>query len=93
MIFKADGEVEYSVPDDPVTPELLGDGSFLKRAAEICNRNRTELNLIKLARIQEKNVKGIVINAFSEPFVIPKEVFDIIAGMKSSFADPASRLQ
>ena len=180
MIFKADGDVEYSVPDDPITPELLEDGTFLKRATEICNRNRTQLNLIKLARIlrdswvwvpctaifseadteamnkvvleaadnndldslvghtftshdevrmvpdilqngddfffpvfssdqemgeygqqfskvqrhfleaanlarnNEKNVKGIVINAFSEPFVIPKELFDVIAGMKSS---------
>ena len=51
MIFKADGDVEYSVPDDPITPELLEDGTFLKRATEICNRNRTQLNLIKLARI------------------------------------------
>lgn len=85
MIFQADGDVEYSVPDDPITPELLEDGSFLKRAIEICNRNRTQLNLIKLARNNEKNVKGIVINAFSEPFVIPKELFDVIAGMKSSF--------
>ena len=180
MIFEADGGVEYSVPDDPITPELLEDGSFLKKAIEICNRNRTQLNLIKLARIlrdswvwipcsavmsdadyeafekivmaakdgegldslvgqtftardetrlipdilqngedfffpvfttaeemgeygnnfskvekhfleaanlarnNEKNVAGIVINAFSEPFVIPKDLFDLIAEMKSS---------
>ena len=175
-----DGDVEYTVPDDPITPELLEDGSFLKRATEICNRNRTQLNMIKLARIlrdswvwipcnaimgdvdnemmdraikqaedgdgldsligkefvtneeirlvpdilqngedfffpvfttqeemgeygdrfskteehflaainlaknNEKNVAGIVINAFSEPFVIPREMFDIIAGMVHS---------
>ena len=180
MIFKADGDVEYSVPDDKITPELLEGGAFLKRATEICNRNRTQLNLIKLAKIlrdswvwvpcnaimsdadyeafekmvlaakdgegldslvgqnfvahdetrmvpdilqngddfffpvftsdtemgeygeqfskmerhfmeamilarnNEKNVKGIVINAFSEPFVVPREMFDIIAGMDSS---------
>ncbi len=180
MIFKADGDLEYSVPDDEITAELLEDGSFLKRATEICNRNRTQMNLIKLARIlrdswvwipctaifsdadkeamdkvvleavenndleslvgrtftsqdevrmvpdilqngdhfffpvfttveemgeyrnqfskmqrhfleamvqarnNEKNVKGIVINAFSEPVEIPVELFDIIAGMKSS---------
>ena len=180
MIFKADGGVEYSVPDDPITADLLEDGSFLKKATEICNRNRTQLNLIKLARIlrdswvwipcnailsdadyeamtkavmeaqekggldslvvmeltnqdnirmvpdilqngddfffpvftsaeemgeygerfskiqkhfleavnlaknNEKNVKGIVINAFSEPFVIPRELFDVIDGIKSS---------
>lgn len=180
MIFKADGDVEYSVPDDPITAELLEDGSFLKRATEICNRNRTQLNIIKLlkilrdswvwvpcnmimsdadyeawtkivmeaqekgdldsivgtelsnqdnirmvpdilqngdnfffpvfttaeemgeygnnfskiqrhfleaanlARNNEKNVAGIVINAFSEPFVINKELFEIIEGMDSS---------
>ena len=183
MIFKADGGVEYIVPDDEITAELLEDGSYLKRATEICNRNRTQMNLIKLARIlrdswvwvpctavfseadteamdkvvleaaenndldslvghtftshdevrmvpdilqsgdnfffpvfttaeemgeygdqfskmqrhfletmvlarnNEKNVKGIVINAFSEPFEIPVELFDIIAGMKSSVED------
>ncbi len=179
-ILDADGGVEYSVPDDPITPELLEDGSFLKRAIEICNRNRTQLNLIKLFRIlrdswvwipcnaifsdadkdamdkavaeaidkndlnslvghtftshdsvrmvpdilqngdefffpvfatdedmgeygnhfskiqkhfleaanlarnNDKNVKGIVINAFSEPFVVPCDLFDLIAGMPSS---------
>ena len=179
-IFEADWGMEYSVPDDPITPELLEDGSFLKRAIEICNRNRTQLNLIKLfgilrdswvwipcdpifsdadkdamdkavadaiekndlnslvrrtfashdsvrmvpdilqkgdefffpvfatdedmgeygnhfskiqkhfleaanlARNNDKNVKGIVINAFSEPFVVPCDLFDLIAGMPSS---------
>ena len=183
MIFKADGDVEYSVPDDEITAELLEDGSYLKRAVEICRRNRTQLNLIKLARIlrdslvwvpcnaifsdadneavnkvvmaaienndldslightftnkdevrmvpdilqngedyffpvfsseeemgeygeqfskvqrhfleaanlarnNEKHVKGIVINVFTEPFEIPVELFDIIAGMKSSLEE------
>ena len=180
MIFKADGDVEYSVPDDKITAELLEDGSFLKRAIGICNRNRTQLNMIKLLRIlrdswvwipcnaimsdadyevmekavkaaeageglnsligkefhtqdnvrmvpdilqngeefffpvfttaeemgecgnnfskvekhfleaanlarnNEKNVTGIVTNAFSGSFVISKELFEIIAGMESS---------
>ncbi len=179
MILQADDGIEYSVPEDEITAELLEDGSFLKRATEICNRNRTEMNLVKLARIlrdswvwipctavfsdedndvmaravleayekgdqesligreftcrdevrlvpdilqngedcffpvftseeemgeygekfsqlqkpflevmtlarnNEKDVKGIVINAFSEPFVIPKEVFAVIAEMPS----------
>lgn len=181
MIIKADGGEEYSVPDDTITPELLEDGSFLKRAAEICNRNRTRLNMIKLLRIlrdswvwipcnailsdadyaaleklikdaeqngglgslvgktlsnqdnirmvpdilqkgedfyfpvftsaeemgsygqgfskiqkhfleaanlarnNERKVKGIVINAFSEPFIVPCELFDMVAEMTSSF--------
>lgn len=180
MILKADGGVEYHVPDDAITPELLEDGSFLKRAIEICNRNRTQLNMIKLmkilrdswiwipcnaimsdadyaalekvvkdaeqnggldslvgktlsnqdnirmvpdilqngeefffpvfttaeemgdygqgfskiekhfleaaalARNNEKNVAGIVINAFSEPFVIPRDLFEMIAEMPSA---------
>lgn len=179
MIIKADGGVEYSVPDDAITPELLKDGLFLKRATEICNRNRTQLNMIKLLKIlrdswvwipctaimsdadyaameklvmeakddlnslvgmeltshdsirmvpdilqngedfffpvftsaeemgdygngfskiekhfleaanlawnNEKKVTGIVINAFSEPFVVPVDLFDMIAEMPSSF--------
>ena len=184
-IFEADGDVEYHVPDDTITPELLEDGSFLKRATEICNRNRTQLNLIKLAKIlrdswvwvpctavmsdadyevlektvkdaeqnggldslvgmtltnrdnirmipdilqngddyffpvftaeeemgeygehfskierhfleaanlarnNEKKVKAVVINAFSEPFVVPIEMFDLIADIPSSFEDRA----
>ena len=36
-----------------------------------------------LARNNEKNVKGIVINAFSGPFVVSNEMFDIIEGMPS----------
>lgn len=179
-IFNADGGVEYIVPDDPVTEKLLEDGTYLKRAVEICRRNRTQLNLIKLCKIlrdswiwvpckaimgeadgnafsrmvaeaaakgdlkslvghqfvnseqirmvpdilqngddfffpvftsvkemgeygsgfsklqkhfleaaalarnNEKNVKGIVINAFSGPFVIPKDLFNVIAGMDSA---------
>lgn len=49
------------------------------------NIQRHFLEAANLARNNEKNVAGIVINAFSEPFVIPKELFDVIAGMKSSF--------
>ncbi len=180
LLFEMDKGVEYSVPDVDITEELLEDGSFLKKATEICNRNRTKLNMIKLCRIlrdswiwvpcqaimgemdedtfskmvaeaaekgdldslvgrefvshdqirlvpdilqngddfffpvftsaeemgeygngfskvqkhfleaaalarnNEKDVKGIVINAFSEPFVVSKELFDLIAGMDSS---------
>ena len=179
MIFDADGDTQYHIPDDPITEELLKDGSFLKNAVEICARNRTQLNLIRLAAIlrdsfvwipcnailsdtdydnfsrvvldaadqgnldsltgrtltsrepirmvpdilqngddfffpvftsddemgkygenfskmerpftealslavnNEKNVKGIVINAFTTPFVIPKEMFKIISEMPS----------
>ena len=76
-IFRADGDVEYIVPDDPITPELLEDGSFLKRATEICSRNRTQLNMIKLARILRDSVVWIPCNAIlsdADYEVMEKEV-------------------
>ena len=46
------------------------------------------LEAANLAQNNEKNLAGIVINAFTESIVIPKELFDIIAGMPSSI-EPA----
>ena len=37
-----------------------------------------------LAVNNEKEVVGIIINAFSESFFVPKEIFDIVAKMESS---------
>ena len=45
------------------------------------------LEAANLARNNEKDVKGIVINAFSEPFVVPIEMFEIVAGMNSAIDD------
>ena len=42
------------------------------------------LEAVNLAKNNEKDVVGIVINAFSEPFVVPKELFDVIVRMDSS---------
>ena len=42
------------------------------------------LTVVSLARNNKKKVTGIVINAFSDPFVIPGELFDIIAEMDSA---------
>ena len=179
MILRADGGVERSVPDDPITPKRQDGGAFLKRAVGLCNRDRTQLNLltlmtilrdswiwipctavlsdadyaawerlvkeaeqsgnlrslvgktltnqdnirmvpdilqngeafffpvftsaeemgeygkrfsklqkhfleaVRLARNNEKNVAGIVINAFSEPFILPRELFDLAERMPS----------
>jgi hypothetical protein len=44
---------------------------------------RSFTEAIMLAGNNEKNVKGIVINAFTAPFVIPREMFKIIAEMPS----------
>ena len=63
MIFQADGDVEYAIPEDPITPELLEGGSYLKRAAEIFNRNRTQMNMFKLFRILRDSYVWIPCNA------------------------------
>ncbi len=63
MIFEADGGVEYAVPDEPITEELLEDGSYLKRAIGICSRNRTRLNLLKLFKILRDSRVWIPCNA------------------------------
>lgn len=41
------------------------------------------LEVIPLARNNEKKVSGIVLNAFSEPFVLNNELFDMVENMKS----------
>ena len=41
------------------------------------------LDVIPLAKNNEKNVKGIVINAFSEPFILDSRLFDLVAGLES----------
>jgi hypothetical protein len=41
------------------------------------------LDVLPLARNNEKEVKGIVINAFSTPFIVDVKVFDAIEKMKS----------
>lgn len=45
------------------------------------------LEIISMARNNEKELAGIVINAFSEPFVLDKEVWDIVEKMKSRICD------
>ena len=41
------------------------------------------LEVITMAKNSRKNVSGIVINAFSEPWVLSREIFDLVEGMKS----------
>lgn len=41
------------------------------------------LEVIPMARNNEKNVSGIVLNAFTEPFVLDAEIFDIVENMKT----------
>ena len=44
---------------------------------------RHMLEVIPLARNNEKDLSGIVLNAFTEPFVLDKEIWDIVENMKS----------
>lgn len=41
------------------------------------------LDIIPLARNNDKKPVGIVLNAFSEPFILDKEVWDIVEKLKS----------
>ncbi len=41
------------------------------------------LEVITLARNNDKNVAGIVINAFTEPWVLDRDIFDLVEKMKS----------
>lgn len=45
------------------------------------------LETISLARNNEKDVTGIVINAFSEPFILTKELFDAVARIESDLEE------
>ena len=42
------------------------------------------IEALHMAKANEKEIEGIVINAFSEPMIIDAELFDIIENMKSS---------
>ncbi len=45
------------------------------------------LEVISLAVNNDRELAGIVINAFTEPFVLDKEIWDIVTKMKSRIAD------
>ena len=52
--------------------------------------SKLEMHFLEAANLawnHEKNVKGIVINAFSEPFIVPRELFALIANMKSDIEE------
>ncbi|MGI6721558.1 MAG: SseB family protein [Anaerovoracaceae bacterium] len=45
------------------------------------------LEVIPMARNNEKDVSGIVLNAFSEPFVLSAELFDLVEELESRIVD------
>ena len=74
------------IPDIPVFTAEEEMGEYGEHFSKI---ERHFLEAANLARNNEKKVKGIVINAFSEPFVVPIEMFDLIADIPSCFEDKA----
>ena len=62
LIISADGGAEFAVPDVRIIKELLEDGSFLKRAAGICARNCTKLNVFKLLKVLRDSMVWIPCN-------------------------------
>ena len=44
------------------------------------------LDVITLVANHEQNLSGIVVNAFSEPFVLDKDLWDVVKNMKSRLA-------
>ena len=45
------------------------------------------LQAMSLAKLSDKKVKGIVVNAFSEQFVLDAELFDLVEKMKTRMVD------
>ncbi len=45
------------------------------------------LEAIPMAEANEKNVSGIVINAFSDPFVLNRDLFDLVQNMKTRIVE------
>ncbi len=57
-------------------------GEYGERFSKV---QKSFLECMILARNNEKNVKGIVVNAFSEPFILTTDLFDATARISSRF--------
>ncbi len=44
-------------------------------------------DVLPLAKNNEKNVAGIALNAFGEPFILVRELFDAVERIKSMFEE------
>ena len=75
--------------DDYFFPVFTSEEEMGEYGEHFSKIERHFLEAANLARNNEKKVKGVVINAFSEPFVVPIEMFDLIADIPSSFEDKA----
>lgn len=64
------------------SPEEMGEAG-----EEVSRMERHFLRSIVLARGNRHQVQGIVVNAFSEAFTLPRELFDVVLQMKSQLVD------
>lgn len=74
-ILENDGDLFFPIFSSEEEMGEYGD-NFSKVAQRL-------VDVIPLARNNEKELKGIVLNAFSEPFVLESVLFDLVENMKS----------
>lgn len=69
--------------DDYFFPVFTSEEEMGEYGEHFSNIQKPFLEAMILARNNENNVKGIVINAFSDQFVVPLELFDLISRIES----------
>ena len=69
--------------DDFFFPAFSDEESMGDYGKDFSKVARHMLDVIPLARNNEKKVRGIVINAFSEPFILDARLFDLVEGLES----------
>lgn len=69
--------------DKQFFPVFSGDGEMGEQSAGMSKVQDHMLKAIQLAAGNENDVAGIVLNPFTEPFVLDRELFDLVAKMKS----------
>ena len=51
---------------------------------------KEKANWLRLRRGNEKEISGVVIDAFTEPFVLPKDLWELLERIPSAFAQKES---
>ena len=69
--------------DDYYFPVFTSDREMREYGQHFSKVEKHFLEAIALARTNEKDIKGIVIDAFTEPMVIDRELFEVIENLKS----------
>ena len=77
--------------DDFFFPAFSGDDEMGEYGQGFSKIETDLLHAINLARNNDRKLKGIVIDAFSEPFVLDAGLFDIVEKMKTRIAEENSQ--